>query len=120
MNSANAANLAWDLADAVRTFTRRQKRLTTSALIGAGAYSDAIEQLLKLFIDAGVALSADLSLEAHHWVDGYLGCDNEPTLRELVKVAASPDPRRNVCAQVVVRPHRCSTPAPADTTNAVA
>ncbi|HKP42724.1 hypothetical protein [Mycobacterium sp.] len=92
MDSANAANLAWDLAEVVKTFTRRQKRLTTSALIGAGAYSDAIQQLLKLFIDARVALPIDLSMQAHHWVDGYTGCDNEPALRALVNIAASPDP----------------------------
>lgn len=94
MNSANAANLAWDLAEAAKTFTRRQKRLTTSALIGAGAYSDAIQQLLRLFIDARVALPTRLSMQAHHWADGYRGCDNEPTLRALVNVAASPDPQR--------------------------
>lgn len=91
MNSASEAALAWDLAEAAETFTRREKRTVACALIGAGAHSAAIQQLLTLFIDANVALPPNLVRQAHRWVDGYTGCDNEPALRALVNIAAAPD-----------------------------
>lgn len=91
MNTASEASLAWDLAGAAKTLTGREKRIVACALIGAGAHSAAIQQLLILFIDAKVTLPANLAMRAHRWVDGYTGCDNEPALRALVNIAASPD-----------------------------
>ena len=83
MNRAEELAFAWALVDSARRFLDKSSRTWLCVKIGAGELEVAIRGLLEGFVSTDTALPASLSVPLWAWLDGFVGSDSEPDLREL-------------------------------------
>lgn len=94
MNAGDGVVVVWALVDAAASITRRARRATLYARIGAVNQIGSVEVALKLFVEANSTLPLELQAGVSRWLDAYVGSAEEPRLRRLLKRAARSDPAR--------------------------
>jgi hypothetical protein len=88
MDVAGEIDLAWDLAATVSACLDEAPKAELFVKIGAGVVSAAITDALYVAAVSGVALPGDLVSRCHAWLDCYVGGEQEPALRRLLRMAA--------------------------------
>jgi hypothetical protein len=78
---AHEADLAWALAPAATPQLDTVDRIEVSVAIGAGETFEAIRRLLKLVAVKHIPVKPDLVLGCIAWLHGYVGHEDEGTLR---------------------------------------
>src|ERR1700761_571354 len=83
MNRTDEGALAWALADSATALLKPADRAWLCAKIGAGEQGSAIRDLLLFYANTHVELPSQLAGPIRAWIQGYVGSDSEPILRQI-------------------------------------
>jgi hypothetical protein len=83
MNRADEGALAWALADSATALLKPADRAWLCAKIGAGEQGSAIRDLLMFYANTHAELPSKLAGPIRAWIQGYVGSDSEPILRQI-------------------------------------
>jgi hypothetical protein len=78
------ANMAWFLAIAADVCLTGHERIMTLVELGCGEYHLAIERILNAVMSSRMALPLAIFDRLTSWLDGYVGCPEEPRLRTML------------------------------------
>ncbi len=91
MNDWDAADLAWELADAVGPRLDERDRARIYATVGSGESYTAIGIVLRTVAQRSLSLPAELIAKVADWLDAYEHSDDGPRLREMLRaIEAAP------------------------------
>lgn len=84
MTTSDEVRFAWALATVTESVLTSQERTWLCVTLGAGDSAQAVEELLTVIADRGIALTDDLVDSAADWLGGFAGTTAEPRLKSLV------------------------------------
>lgn len=84
MTTSDEVSFAWALATVTESVLTGRERTWLCVTLGAGDSAQAVEELLTVIADHGIALTDDLLKSAADWLAGFAGTTAEPRLKSLV------------------------------------
>ena len=78
------ANMAWLLAIAADVCLTGHERTMTFVELGCGEYHLAIGRILNVVMSGRMTLPVAIFDRLTRWLDGYVGCPEEPRLRTML------------------------------------
>ena len=84
------ADLAWALALTAKPHLGAVERNDVFVAIGSGETFDAIRRIIKLVAVKHIPVNADLVCECMSWLSGYIGHEDERSLRHSIQAFVMP------------------------------
>ena len=104
LSMTSDANMAWLLAIAADVCLKGHQRTMTFVELGCGEHHLAIERILNAVKSSRMTLPVAIFDRLTRWLDGYVGCPEEPRLRTMLA-----EIRAQQLQPVPLRPNRRSS-----------